>query len=1063
LRFHVRLVEGREHALRIANALGGHVKRLNLKAVAYLDVSPSDAGWSELVRALVVAGLKVLIAVREEDFRRANIAVGDFDYSEVVLDSVTKDEAEQIFSALRTHTAVSALDFQEAWARFAVEQKGPLLEFTHLASEGESLASRITTQIYRIQNDAAAKANGLTDAHIELLALAAVANETGARVLLPELYGAAGVNPLEGPLKVLENEYLVRVEGDAGSPSLAGLHTLRSKAVVNALFGDAPGVWEKYAVRVLPLIVDEDLESFLLSAFSRRPDFSDVLFEPLRRLTPRSWTHAACIVRSLIWEGVSRYERRNRAAILEAMAKYGGAWCFVCDSFVGIDGDSHRELLGTTNEVLKANIQTIPLTPKAEIFELFVAWSSDATAPAAPQRPIEWANIGEIAHWLGHTKSSGTLRTAIESILPSPLPIELHVEELGLFVSGRAQIADAAFLSWHDAERDNITATFLRETDSVHVTDDGREVKVYFSVPLADCVTEGRPDAHDWHGQTMKRIRLLRLLFPHRESFGAQGIGLELFVKELQQDPTFKQIPAKSMPFERSTRLNGIFISLVAYRHNRPNTWNEYTCAVVAFREAVSDCFRKLHRGWAGLLSESPPRPSSIRALPSAEIDRITHLSKLPMFPRSAVDEWGFLSEEKQSEKFRVETMQQRSLRRFETWRQSFRDFESSVGMFTSQILSITIIYLAEHKGHVPDDGDDMTGHLLLNLGFAWQELRRMQREFRTRFGDLFEHRRLDELEAHERSNFRHVWAVTFAMRYERRRHLSSISQMMESEIARRKAHFLQTLRTEINSALEGAATVVVRETPWCFDGAPHLCIACDHRSVEGIESRLPNIVAALWRAAQAGGWRALEWKPLEVEWPQIALVNLVRGKALMPACATISTALFFVESERFEVKPLHYTAAPMNPEAFAAGGFSVWESPLLRAAVALQGNVVAFVVTNARFYQLAKLIFEQGLEQVDTDRILARFSSELRTVLRVAQRSYAEMVQILAATDSQDKARWAEGLRLVCRSLLFEVDEDATVSLTLETFLSWMEEFQNVSVRFKKTISEIVTFALVA
>src|SRR6478736_4604744 len=110
-------------------------------------------------------------------------------------------------------------------------------------------------------------------------------------------------------------------------------------------------------------------------------------------------------------------------------------------------------------------------------------------------------------------------------------------------------------------------------------------------------------------------------------------------------DPTFKSIPAKSLPMERSVRLNAIFGSVVAYRHSRPNTWKEYADAALAFREAASACFRKLHRGWAKLLSESPPKKNTITQLPGAEIGRLKELSKLPMFPRNAVDEWGFLSE----------------------------------------------------------------------------------------------------------------------------------------------------------------------------------------------------------------------------------------------------------------------------------------------------------------------------------------------------------------------------------------------------------------------------------
>jgi len=162
-----------------------------------------------------------------------------------------------------------------------------------------------------------------------------------------------------------------------------------------------------------------------------------------------------------------------------------------------------------------------------------------------------------------------------------------------------------------------------------------------------------------------------------------------------------------------------------------------------------------------------------------------------------------------------------------------------------------------------------------------------------------------------------------------------------------------------------------------------------------------------------------------------------------------------------FQVQAHHYAALPMNPEAFAASGFSVWENPLLRAAIALQGNVLAFVLTHSRFYQLAKIIFEQKLAQAETDRILARFSSELRIVLAAAQRSYSDTVQILTSSSSPDKQKWLEELNRLCTLLLFDLDEDATVTLTLETFTSWVDEFESASAQFQKLILEIVIFAL--
>jgi len=100
-------------------------------------------------------------------------------------------------------------------------------------------------------------------------------------------------------------------------------------------------------------------------------------------------------------------------------------------------------------------------------------------------------------------------------------------------------------------------------------------------------------------------------------------------------------------------------------------------------------------------------------------------------------------------------------------------------------------------------------------------------------------------------------------------------------------------------------------------------------------------------------------------------------------------------------------------------------------------------------------------LAQAETDRILARFSSELRIVLAAAQRSYSDTVQILTSSSSPDKQKWLEELNRLCTLLLFDLDEDATVTLTLETFTSWVDEFESASAQFQKLILEIVIFAL--
>ncbi len=1064
LRFHVRLVDGREHALRVANALRAHVTRLRLQAVVYLDLSPADTGWPELVRELVLAGLKVLVTVREEDFRRAGLAVGDFDYTELVLDGVTRAEAEPIFASLRAAGSATALDFEEAWSRFSASDGGPLLEFTHLVTEGESLASRIRSQVLRLQRDATAGQNGVTPAHLDLLVLAAVANSAGSRVDLSRLCHAVGLQPITRPLGILENEYLLRVRDFGDCATVAGLHILRSRAVLAALLEECPEQWSTYARRSLPLVVDEDIEPYLLTAFSRHPEATDLLESELRQLAPRSWTHAGGIARALIWDGVSRYERENRQTILDAIAKYDSGWSLICDTYIGLCDKVAKEILESFNSILGGSVQPIELTPKDNVFASFVRWAAVTSAPPNPTRPLDWVNAGDIAFWIGHRGINGTLRSTVEKLLPAPLPTDVSLHELALFVSGRERLGDVNFVTWHDQQQTELVKRFVTETDSIHIADDGHEVKVYFSVRIADSGIAAQTEDVDWHAETMKRVRLLRMLFPHRDTFGAQSIGLEVLSDLIPHDPTFKQIPAKGLPEERAVRLNAVFGNLVSYRHQRPDTWRSYTDAILAFREAVSSGFRQLHKGWSRLLSEAVPQANTIKKLPGAELDRIKALSKLPMLPRVAVDEWGFVSEgrELKSNSIATGTTLEDGLRRFETWRKSFRDFESGATHVADQVVNRTVFYLAQHRDKAAENAEDKDAlRLLANLASAWEALRPMQREFRRLFGEVCIQPKLSELEDHERINFRHLWAVTIAICYEWKRHSSNVVFSIEADMARRRRQFLDALVTEIGVVLADAGSVMVRDEPWEVDDTPHLCVICDHTSLAAINQTSPKVVEAIWRAAQTGGWRPQEWRPIVVEWPKVAVVHLLQGRALQPACVTLSTSLLFVTEISFDVRLHHYVALPMSATTFVAAGFELWDRPLIRAVMALHQHMTAFALTNTRFWPLAQLIVDNSLGEDSVKLVLDRFSQELSSLLEIAQRCFADVAALLETIGADESDRWKNELRRLCTIRLLSLDPNSPATINLDMFPEWLEQVANTTSEYDLLIATLITFAI--
>ena len=117
--------------------------------------------------------------------------------------------------------------------------------------------------------------------------------------------------------------------------------------------------------------------------------------------------------------------------------------------------------------------------------------------------------------------------------------------------------------------------------------------------------------------------------------------------------------------------------------------------------------------------------------------------------------------------------------------------------------------------------------------------------------------------------------------------------------------------------------------------------------------------------------------------------------------------------------------------------------------------------MTNIRFYELANLVLEREMEKDDVDRILGSFNRELLIVLTFAQRSYSLFMQILETVTNQSKELWTKDFRRICQLLLFDLDENSTVSLNLDTFSFWLNGLQDANSEFQSLTSEVIVFAL--
>ncbi|NEV65440.1 hypothetical protein [Thiorhodococcus minor] len=114
-RLQIKLIENRRKALQIAATLSAHDQAVGAPIVIYIDVRPHDQGWTLLVEELArIPQIRVLVTVREEDWRRATISRADVGFEDISL-SLDRAEAQAIYDQLsRRETPGQGVDHRTA-------------------------------------------------------------------------------------------------------------------------------------------------------------------------------------------------------------------------------------------------------------------------------------------------------------------------------------------------------------------------------------------------------------------------------------------------------------------------------------------------------------------------------------------------------------------------------------------------------------------------------------------------------------------------------------------------------------------------------------------------------------------------------------------------------------------------------------------------------------------------------------------------------------------------------------------------------------------------------------
>ena len=934
-RFMVTAIDDRLHAAKIANALADHLRAIDALVWLFIDVAPRDLQWVALLRDLLdIENVRILIAIREEDLARRLASERELGFpADIQLDFTEHDAANIYAKLIARGDAFNAFPtFGEAWERFGGE--GPLLEFVYLITQTESLRSVLASQVQRLREEV--RSLFIEPAALRFLHICARATSFEARVKLAPLARQLKLRDPAGTVALFENEFLLRISTDR--TKVEALHPVRSRLLAEELQDAAFAVDEEIALEALAYIPENDLEVYLLYLLSRIPGCWGRLREAISNLEAKTWTGAAGIGRALVWWGIKSYLTENRPTIEEARRIGGDVWgmLIIPDVAGALDTDLSEEML----ELLRKNnadqaeeLRRVRsnLTPQSRVFLPLRDWIKNLRMNVIPLDLSDWEGLAEMSFWAAHLGLSSPMRLNPADFPVASLPIRI-LAQICLALAEGDPITEPEFLRFRG---DELKLRFRKEADVLGLREDQESVAADFLVPFDflssarrkensndssdhTSVFAGKAD-NDQQGEfglngalndeAVRRVEILRALFPLKELYCTQGLGHQLSFGgiEVSGDPTVKRMAPRALPIAWLVRVNTTLNNLEIYRH-RPPTWRQFAKLLLEARETIASTLLRLHRALVSYFEGDRARIVFGDTLSVQLWERASELASADYYlPVSAVDEWGLSSETQSTgvvkgSEFSVSIASAFSRRNNRPLLKAIRSYMRSISNFLRQAGIICnvhglvgrnaqtreqIVALASRQYGYDDEKLRLSKE---NLFQAMLDLDEMQRAFEERTGSLVDSRKLTQVSRRERSVFPELWALWYQFCHFPEKRLPaaairSLAAMEDSLDASRGA-----LKGGIGSEMWKAMMVSEK---FLWRGRPSLVLKLYIEAIGNLEIARLGILARLAEFFRNAEFGSLMRYALKYFWPHILIIPTLRGLALEAGSWVIPVSIF--------------------------------------------------------------------------------------------------------------------------------------------------------------------------
>lgn len=987
-RFAIQRIENIQHALHIVNALNGHANAIQAPMAIFVDVNPRDGAWPELIRQLARHQyLHVLVAIREEDFRRANTSWSEFDFVDVDLE-FCEGEARLIFERAKAYrTQTEFLNFESAWDAFG--GSGPLLEFIFQLTQTTTLRQRLEAQVNRIRDEVREKS--LSPDELKFLCLTAIATAYEARLNTRKLTSYLSLPTPERTLQFYEREYLIRIS-DEGQ-YIEGLHAIRSGILADLLISGDVNPWLEAAIEVLPLIEERDLESFILHSLIDRPFQEHSPFiNAVTKVTLLSWAGLAGVLRSLLWTDTREYIQANQPTIEEAREEFGPGWYLLLDlNFAGDEGpnidrwwaDEKLNNIFPRARIEKLDAIRSTQTPKETAFQISKTWLN--TVDIIPIDPItisDWAGAAEVLYWAKRFDIQRIARWISDETLDNAVQV-VPLSNLAELSFALHSLDEKRCHSWLTRNHITIRSRLAKEYGVIYLQENGDLLTLHFLTP------PDVPDAETTdplHAGSIERVQLARQMFPGYEKYGSQGYGHKPGPFELKYDSTEKSgIKKTYLVPDLVVRINGIATG-IGRNQFRPESWHQYIANVLEVRRLILTCLEQLNPGLGKYLERRNPVNVGAVYINKSDWQRCAALlSAPPDLPKTAVDRWGFATES--SSKLTFSADQQRyvpsaiALRRYKSYLEAQRRYFLSIHNFILQAEDVTVTNFNLSKLPPTADREGIIqalsrrgvrtdlGHLsTYNLWEAKAALGNYQQDFRQLFGHLIEAETLDNLFRQETDLLSRVWPLWYFYAHEPqdiiRRALHRVPRKVESENSRIDRLIQQAIK-EINT-VDMVVELLPPGLKW--EDSSALWIKLDVQDPIILNQAFESLLISLQTALSPIKSKDLAYYLIQESYQYIVIIPTVSGQMVSEnVWPLFSASTILRQTPLSEQNWILYIPKPISSEIRASLGLKAWDLPEIEQANQLSAVVSSLLFVASQISELDGLpdVSEAGLEML--------------------------------------------------------------------------------------------------